>query len=127
MGRPVWYADRSIWQELDVSLWTGYVLNKYFIINLKTNSMEQAIVYRNNEFILRFSNYTAIAAIVMLILLHVVSPEFEPNWRMVSEYALGRHKSIVTLFFIFWGITSCSVSISLWNVVSTKAAKTGVI
>jgi len=30
------------------------------------------------------------AALMLLASLHVLSPEFDPSWRMVSEYANGR-------------------------------------
>jgi hypothetical protein len=33
---------------------------------------------------------TAISALALLVL-HIVSPEYQPSWRMVSEYANGRH------------------------------------
>lgn len=62
-----------------------------------------------------------------LLLLHFFSPEFEPNWRMVSEYALGNHRWLVSLFFIFWGLSSITLAFSLWNQVSSKASKVGVI
>ena len=41
-----------------------------------------------------------------LILLHVVSPDFEPSWRMVSEYANGRHGWLLTIVFFAWAISS---------------------
>ncbi|MDT3740337.1 MAG: DUF998 domain-containing protein [Candidatus Kapabacteria bacterium] len=62
-----------------------------------------------------------------LLLLHFFSPEFEPNWRMVSEYALGNHRWLVSLFFIFWGLSSISLAFGLWNQVSSKSSKVGVI
>jgi hypothetical protein len=46
---------------------------------------------------------------------------------MVSEYALGNYKWMVSVFFIFWGLSSIIVSIHLWRIVSTKASKAGVI
>lgn len=35
----------------------------------------------------------AIGAVLLLALLHILSPELEPSWRMVSEYA--DRKSVV--------------------------------
>ncbi|PKL85930.1 MAG: hypothetical protein CVV22_05200 [Ignavibacteriae bacterium HGW-Ignavibacteriae-1] len=66
-------------------------------------------------------------SLISLLLLHFVSPEFEPNWRMVSEYALGNHRWLVSLFFIFWGLSSILLAATLWNHVSSRAAKVGVI
>lgn len=70
---------------------------------------------------------TCIIALLCLLLLHFLSPEFEPNWRMVSEYALGNYKWVVSLFFIFWGLSSIMLATNLWQRVSTKASKAGVI
>jgi len=66
-------------------------------------------------------------SLLCLILLHFFSPEFDPSWRMVSEYALGNHKWLVSLFFIFWGLGSVLLAINLWKQVSSKASGTGVI
>ena len=33
----------------------------------------------------------AVATILLLGSLHVLSPEFAPSWRMVSEYAFGHY------------------------------------
>ena len=70
---------------------------------------------------------TALLSILCFLILHFVSPEFEPSWRMASEYALGNHKWLITLFFVFWGISSGCLAFVLWNVVSTKLGKAGVI
>jgi hypothetical membrane protein len=70
---------------------------------------------------------TSLLSLLFLIILHFASPEFGPSWRMVSEYALGKHQWGLTLFFLFWGISSCCLAILLWNLVSTKLSKAGVI
>ena len=62
-----------------------------------------------------------------LLLLHFLSPEFEPHWRMVSEYALGKHKWLVSLFFIFWGLSSILLAAALWSHVTTRSSTAGVI
>jgi hypothetical protein len=46
---------------------------------------------------------------------------------MVSEYALGKHKWLLTIFFISWGLCSITSGLMLWNVVTTGWAKFGVI
>lgn len=69
----------------------------------------------------------AVLSLLFLLVLHFVSPEFGPSWRMVSEYALGKHQWALSLFFIFWGVSSITLGALLWNIVTTKAAKFGVI
>ena len=44
---------------------------------------------------------------------------------MVSEYALGKHKGILTLFFILWDVSSVVLACLLWNIVTTKWAMFG--
>jgi hypothetical protein len=62
-----------------------------------------------------------------LLVLHFVSPEFKPSWRMISEYALGNHKWLITSFFVFWALASMLLAIALWYEVSSIWAKIGVI
>lgn len=66
-------------------------------------------------------------SLLSLLSLHFVSAEFKPNFRMISEYALGKHKWLLTLFFFCWGICNISTSLLLWDMVTTGWAKFGVI
>jgi hypothetical membrane protein len=69
----------------------------------------------------------AAAAVVLLLLvsLHVLSPEFDPSFRMVSEYALGQYGWVLSLMFLAWGISSWTLAVALWSQVKTKAGKVG--
>jgi len=49
---------------------------------------------------------TSSVSILSLLLLHLTSPEFKPSWRMISEYANGKFKILITVFFIFWGLST---------------------
>ncbi len=62
-----------------------------------------------------------------LLILHFVSPEFKPSWRMISEYALGKHKWLITLFFVSWAISSMLLAFQIWELVIGFWAKFGVI
>lgn len=66
-------------------------------------------------------------SLLSLFILHFVSPEFKMSWRMISEYALGNHKWLVTAFFIFWGLASMLLAFLLWHVVSSLWSQIGVI
>jgi hypothetical protein len=70
---------------------------------------------------------TGILSLLSLLTLHFVSPEFKPGWRMVSEYALGKHKWLLTSFFVFWGISTLLAAFLYFNIVSTKWAAFGAI
>ncbi len=43
------------------------------------------------------------AALVLLAALHVLSPEFAPSWRMVSEYAFGHHAQLLSTDVLMLG------------------------
>ncbi len=75
----------------------------------------------------RWAIFAGAAALVFLATLHLVSPEFDPSWRMVSEYALGNHKWLISLFFVFWGIASMGLAFALWSVATGKLGKLGVV
>jgi hypothetical protein len=66
-------------------------------------------------------------SLLCLLILHFVSREYKPSWRMISEYALGKHKWLITSFFIFWGLSSFFVALLLFNLVTSTAAITGVV
>jgi hypothetical protein len=75
----------------------------------------------------KISIISGLASLACLLLLHFLSPEFEPNWRMVSEYALGKYSFVVSLFFTFWGLSSITLAVSLWKIASNKKGKSGVV
>jgi hypothetical protein len=65
------------------------------------------------------------AALVLLGALHVLSPEFSPSWRMVSEYAFGHHARLLSLMFLCWGIGSWALAVAIWSEVHSAAGKVG--
>ena len=67
----------------------------------------------------------AIAALLCLAILHVLSPEFDPAWRMVSEYANGRYSWVLSLFFACWGLSTVALAYAIRSQARTTAAKVG--
>jgi hypothetical protein len=65
------------------------------------------------------------ATILLLAALHVLSPEFDPSWRMVSEYALGHYGWVLSLMFLAWGISSWALAAAIWSQPQTRAGKVG--
>ena len=65
------------------------------------------------------------ATVVLLAALHVLSPEFSPSWRVISEYALGHYGWVLSLMFLCWGISSWALASALWPQVTTRAGKLG--
>ncbi len=65
------------------------------------------------------------AAILLLATLHLLSPEFSPSWRVISEYAFGRYPWVLSLMFLSWGIGSWALAAAIWSEVRTGAGKVG--
>ena len=55
----------------------------------------------------------AVGAIVLLASLHFLSPEFDPSWRMVSEYANGHFGWVLALMFAAWGFSSWALAAAM--------------
>lgn len=68
---------------------------------------------------------TTVATILLLVGLHVLSPEFSPSWRVISEYALGHYAWVLSLMFLFWGISSWALVAAIWPEVHTNAGRVG--
>ena len=66
-----------------------------------------------------------IITILLLATLHVLSPEFAPSWRMISEYAFGQYGWVLSLMFLFWALSTWACAISLWPQIRTRPGKAG--
>lgn len=75
----------------------------------------------------RVSFATAVITLILLTALHILSPEFDPAWRMVSEYALGNYSWVLSWMFIAWGLSSWALAFAIWSQVQTTAGKIGLI
>lgn len=68
--------------------------------------------------IARTGRFAALGSAVALLALHAFSPEFDPTWRMISEYAYGNYGFMLTLFFFLWGTAEWCAVAALSPVVS---------
>ncbi len=48
-----------------------------------------------------------------LVALHILSPQFHPSWRMVSEYANGAHGGVLAVVFLAWALGSFALAFAL--------------
>lgn len=62
-----------------------------------------------------------------LILLHGLSPEFAPSWRMVSEYANGRFAWLLAVVFAGWAIGSFALAAAMWPVSASTLGRIGLL
>ena len=53
--------------------------------------------------------FTAVA-LLLLAALHVLSPEFAPSWRMISDYANGHYGWVLSLTFVAWALGTWSLA-----------------
>jgi hypothetical protein len=67
---------------------------------------------------------TAIA-FAALIALHFLSPEFDPSFRMVSEYAYDYYSWVLSVMFLAGGLNSWALAAALWPRITTKRGKIG--
>lgn len=73
----------------------------------------------------RLAIMAAAAALLLLASLHVLSPEFDPSWRMVSEYANGHFGWVLSLMFACWAVSSWALAFAIRSQANTIAAKIG--
>jgi len=93
-----------------------------------TMSASSKLVMTNSSIVLPSRIAAAGAAAVALIIigLHALKPEFEPSWRFISEYAIGRHAWIMKGGFLIWALSCAALALALWQEVRNRAGKVGV-
>jgi hypothetical membrane protein len=69
----------------------------------------------------------AVLALLLLASLHILSPEFDPSWRMISEYANGQYGWVLSLMFASWAVSSWALAFAIWSQVRTRAGKIGLV
>lgn len=57
--------------------------------------------------------------VILLLILHVLEPEFDPTWRFVSEYMLGNFGWMMHLAFLMLAISLASAAVSIFSQVRT--------
>lgn len=50
----------------------------------------------------------------LLLLLHLLKPELDPSWRMISEYEIGRFGWMMRLAFFCWGASVLALLVAVW-------------
>lgn len=55
-------------------------------------------------------------AVSLVVLLHRLEPEFDPSWRMLSEYSLGRYGVLMRMAFLAAGtaVIAAGLALSPW-------------
>ena len=63
--------------------------------------------------------------LVLLAALHIVKPELDPSWRMVSEYEVGRYGWMMSLAFLSLVVSCVAVCIAIRPAVQTIGGYVG--
>ena len=85
-------------------------------------SMDRALAFPASAWV----TITASAVVLLLLAaLHLLSPEFDPSVRAVSEYAKGRYGWVLCLMFAFWALSSWSLAVMVWPSVQTIGGRVG--
>lgn len=69
----------------------------------------------------------AAASALALLALHVLSPDYQTSWRMVSEYATGRYAWLLTVVFLAWGVAFWALAAAVWPISSTWLGRIGLL
>lgn len=69
----------------------------------------------------------AAAALLLLAALHLLSPELDPAWRMVSEYANGRYGRVLSAMFAAWAVSSWALVLALRAEARSTAVRVGLV
>jgi hypothetical protein len=70
---------------------------------------------------------SGLLALIHLALLHFVSPEFDPSFRMISEYALGNNSNVLTCMFFTWALSTFASLFVVATHVKTLGGKIGLV
>lgn len=73
----------------------------------------------------RFAIIGALAVLLCLAALHTLSPEFDPSWRMVSEYANGGYRWLLSLMFVCWAVSTWALAAALKPLLHSRAGTIG--
>lgn len=65
------------------------------------------------------------ASVAFLGSLHLLSPEFDPSWRVVSEYAYGKHGWALLLMFASGALGSWALAFAIRSQVPTRGGRIG--
>jgi hypothetical protein len=64
-------------------------------------------------------------SLVLLAALHVLRPDLDPSWHVISEYAVGDYGSVMALCFLSLAVASASLFVALFPQVRTVGGGIG--
>src|SRR5215203_2728567 len=73
----------------------------------------------------RLSFAAAVTFLVLLAALHLIKPGFDPSWRMVSEYEIGRYGWIMQLAFLSLALSCVTLFVAIRSQAQTTGGRIG--
>ena len=67
----------------------------------------------------------AVTFLVLLSALHLIKPELDPSWRMVSEYEIGRYGWMMMLAFLSLAFSCTTLFVAIRSQIRTIGGKIG--
>jgi hypothetical membrane protein len=81
--------------------------------------------FSQNTALLAFAG--AAAWVALIVILHVLEPEFDPSWRMISEYELGSYGWMMQLAFFSMGIGCLATLVAVWPHMQNRVGRVGLV
>lgn len=92
---------------------------------MSTDTTPSEPVTAISETAARVSFAAAAAFVVLLAALHVLEPEFDPSWRFISEYALGRYGWAMALAFFSLAVSYIALVIAIHSQLRSLVSRIG--
>lgn len=73
----------------------------------------------------RLSFAAAATFVILLAALHFLEPEFDPSWRFISEYELGRYGWVMVLAFLSLAVSYVALFIAIQSQLRTIVGRIG--
>ena len=73
----------------------------------------------------RLSFAAAATFLVLLAALHLIKPELDPSWRMISEYEIGRYGWVMSLAFLCLAFSCATLFLAIRSQIQTTGGKIG--
>ena len=66
------------------------------------------------------------SSVLLIVVLHIIKPDLDPSWRMLSEYSLGAYGWIMKVAFWLMAVSNIALAFALQSNVRNVASKIGI-
>jgi len=75
----------------------------------------------------QLSFVTASLFLVLLAALHILKPDLDPSWHMISEYEIGQYGWVMILTFLSLAASCVSLAVAIWSQVRSIGGRIGLV